>query len=347
MRRANPLLGLLLLLLLFTACGVDQDRGIFMAAGSYGDMAVVMPDEATRPLVDRFLGLFNSTHTFVIRDETRFTPDVFAPENWDLAKGYKNVLMLVVLDDGGRVAKEARKVVSAESWRKMEEAGGGIVRVNDPWSTYQLVVVVAARDRNSLGSVLIRNAESLRGNLEKSNRERILRRNRYDGLNEQLMTALWQRFHIFLEIPATFQANQSEPDGFPGLEIMRNGPSRGITISWRKVADPAADLKDRDLLLAMRQDLGTAMHDEELVPETLVWQDAEIGGVACVKLEGAWNSKRFAGGGPFWCYFIPDPTRDRLLCLDLLVFAPGLDKMDFFRRLDAIASTCATERPQP
>ena len=135
-------------------------------------------------------------------------------------------------------------------------------------------------------------------------------------------------------------------DGFPGIEMMRNGPSRGITFSWREVADPTAALGDRDLLLAMRQDLGTAMHDEELVPQTLVWRDAEIGGVACVKLEGAWNSNRFAGGGPFWCYFIPDPERDRLLCLDLLVFAPGMEKMDFFRRLDAIASSCATQRPR-
>jgi hypothetical protein len=66
-----------------------------------------------------------------------------------------------------------------------------------------------------------------------------------------------------------------------------------------------------------------------------------------VKLEGAWTSNRFAGGGPFWCYFIPDPDRGRLFCLDLLVYAPGMDKMDFFRRMEAIAGTFATTRPRP
>lgn len=349
MRRILVLPGLLLLsamALLIGACGIDKEQGILMAAGSYGDLAVLMPDDESRPMVDRFLSHFNANHTFVIKEEPAFTPDVFGPGNRDLAEGYKNVLMLVVLGDGGKVTKEARKVVSRGSWQKMEEAGGGIVRVNDPWSTYQLAVVVAARDRNSLGSVLIRNADNLRGIFEKSNRERILRRNRYDGLNEQLMNSLWQRFGIMLEMPQVYTGNQSEPDGFPGVEIMRSGPSRGITVSWQESEDPAASLSDRELLLDMRSRMGTAMHDEDLVPSTFVWSDAEIGGVACVKLEGAWNSRRFAGGGPFWCYFIPDPARQRLFCLDLLVFAPGMDKMVFFRRMDAIASTFATERPR-
>ncbi len=67
----------------------------------------------------------------------------------------------------------------------------------------------------------------------------------------------------------------------------------------------------------------------------------------CVKLEGAWTSNEFSGGGAFWCYFIPDSERGRMICLDLLVYAPGMDKMNFFRRLDAVASTFSMRRPQP
>ena len=103
-----------------------------------------------------------------------------------------------------------------------------------------------------------------------------LRRNRYDGLNEQLMNSLWQRFHVMLEMPQAYTGNQSEPDGFPAVEIMRSGPSRGITVSWQESEDPAAVLSDRELLLDMRGRLGTAIHDEDLVPSTLIWNSVPL-----------------------------------------------------------------------
>jgi len=333
--------------LLIAGCGVDQDKGIFMAAGSYGDLAVLLSDEGLAPTTNRFLGEFNTSHTFVINEETLFNPDVFTPERWELAKGYKNILLVVHLGGGGKVEKAARNIVSGDSWDRLEAAGGGLVQIKDPWSTYQLAIVVASRDRNSLGSQLRRNAARLRDMFETSNRERILRRNRYDGLHEQLMNTYWDRYGVFMEIPGVFHQTQREPDGFPAFELMLNGPSRGISVSWARTSDAAAFLKDDESLLALRERLGAAIHDEEIIPEAFVWSEAEIGGVSCRRLEGAWASNRIAGGGPFWSYFIPDPKGERVFCVDMLVFAPGMEKMSYFRRLDAIASTFSTTRPQP
>ena len=115
---------------------------------------------------------------------------------------------------------------------------------------------------------------------------------------------------------------------------------------WLKSENPIRDLANFDRLSRMREQLGTRLHSEETLPETFVWDEAEIGGVAVVKLEGAWNSTKFVGGGPFWSYFVPDPERGRIYCIDLLVFAPGMEKMNFFRRLDAVASTFTTKGPQ-
>jgi hypothetical protein len=333
--------------LLTSGCGIDSEKGILMAAGAYGDLAVVMSDDSLRPLADRFLAGMNQEKIFVIKPETLFKPDFFGPDRWDLAKGYKNALFLVRIGDGGGTAKAARKLMSQEAWQRLSEGGGGIVKVVDPWSTYQLVVVVASKDRNNLGSILNKNTEKIRLLFEDSNRERILRRNRYQGLNTALMDAYWERYGVFLEIPGEYRQNQLEPDGYPGLELMRNGPSRGISLAWREAEDPVALLADQDLLAAFRSELGDKLHGEEIIPSSFVWSPAQIGRVECVKLEGAWTSNKFSGGGAFWCYFIPDPARQRLACLDLLVYAPGMDKMNFFRRMDAVASTFSTQRPQP
>ncbi len=347
MRRNQVLSFVAVALLALGGCGMDKEQGILMAAGSYGDLAVVVSDDALSPLANRFLEAFNTSHVFVIKEEPSFKTDIFGPAKWDLAKGYKNALLLVAIGEGGKAEKAARGIVSAEAWQSLTAGGGGIVQVKDPWSTYQQVVVVAARDRNSLGSILMGNVEKIRGIYETSARDRILRRHRYDGLDDRLMTAYWDRFHFFLEIPQVYRQNQLEPDGFPGVELMQNGPSRGLTVSWEQAADPEAWLLDRDVLAAMRSRQGTALHDEEIMPESFVWSEAELGGVPCVKLEGAWTSNRFAGGGAFWCYFVPDADRGRIFCVDLLVYAPGMEKMDFFRRMDAIASTFSTRRPQP
>jgi hypothetical protein len=333
--------------LLICGCGFDSEKGILMAAGAYGDLAVVMSDDALRPLADRFLVGMNQEKIFVIKPETLFKPDFFGPDRWELAKGYKNALFLVRIGDAGKAAKTARKLMSKEAWQRLSDGGGGIVKVVDPWSTYQQVVVVASKDRNNLGSILAKNTEKIRLLFEDSNRERILRRNRYDGLNTALMDAYWGRYGVFLEIPGEYRQNQFEPDGYPGLELMRNGPSRGISLAWRKAENPVALLADQDQLAAFRSDLGDKLHGEEIIPSSFVWSPAQIGGVECVKLEGAWTSNKFSGGGAFWCYFIPDTARQRVTCLDLLVYAPGMDKMNFFRRMDAVASTFSTQRPQP
>jgi hypothetical protein len=338
---------LLIPCLLVCGCGIDSEKGILMAAGSYGDLAVVMSQDSLRPLADRFMSGMNLEMIFVIRPETLFKPDYFGPDRWELAKGYKNALFLVRIGDGGGAEKAARKLMSKEAWGRLYDGGGGIVKVVDPWSTYQQVVIVASKDRNNLGSILAKNTDKIRSLLEDSNRERILRRNRYEGLNTALMDNYWDRYRFFLEIPTKFRQNQLEPDRFPGLELMVNGPSRGLSLMWRKTDDPGAMLTDMDWLTKMRMDLGEELHGEEIIPSSFVWSPAEITGMDCVKLEGAWTSNEFSGGGAFWCYFIPDSERGRMICLDLLVYAPGMDKMNFFRRLDAVASTFSMRRPQP
>ena len=128
---------------------------------------------------------------------------------------------------------------------------------------------------------------------------------------------------------------------------MRTGPSRGISLAWMKSKDPVGLLADKEVLAAFRAQLGEELHDEEIIPSSFEWTSTEIGDAPAVKLTGAWTSNKFSGGGAFWCYFLPDPARGRMVCLDLLVFAPGMDKMGFFRRMDAVAGTFSTQRPQP
>ena len=347
MSKFRGLAALFVLPLLIAGCGFDRDKGILMAAGSYGDLAVVVSDENLRPAVERFLNKFNREYTFVIAREKVFAIDVFSPRQFDLCRNYKNILIVARIGDGGPVQKQVERLVSASTLQQMAGGGGALVQLDDPFATYQFGMVAATADRNSLISMLNNSAEKIRDIFQQKSRERIQRHNRHVGLQNGLMATLWDRFGFFIEIPEEFRQNQVEPDRFPGLELMATGPSRGISVSWMPHENPREALADRALLLEMREALGELMHNEELVPETFVWNEATIDGNPSVKLEGAWNSNVFAGGGPFWCYFIPDMQSKRLLCLDLLVYAPHEDKMGFFRNLDAVAATFSLQQPHP
>lgn len=344
MKRAALMISAVVLLAA-AGCGIDKEKGIFMAAGSYGDLAVVVSEPELRPAADRFLAGFVQEKTFVIKPEPTFRADVFEPDKWELAKGYKNVILLVQIGQGGDVEKAARGQVASDNWKRMTEGGGGVVQVKEPWSTYQHLVVAASRDRNNLSSLLQKNMDTIRTIFEESNRERILRRNRYEGLNTNLVNALVDRLGFFLEVPGEYVQNQLQPDGFPGVEMMRQGPSRGLSVSWLETDEPAVVLEDRDQLVALRERMGKRLHNEEILPETFQWSTAKFGDKQWLKLEGSWVSTTFDGGGAFWCYFIGDEVRGRIYCLDLLVYAPGMDKMDFFRRMEAVASTFDTKRP--
>ena len=347
MRRFFPWALALIVVLGLSACSFDDERPIFMAPGSYGDIAVVVSSDAMAGGLQGFKDAFNREFTFVIAREPEFNVDVYTPDKWELCKGYKNIIFLWRVGDGGAVEKMLRGRFNDEGEARVQTGTPVAVELKEPFASYQYALVVAGTDRNSLLSYMRRNAAELRERFETKAASRIMRRYRHEGLETELMSNLWLKHRFFMEIPSRFKLNQDVPDGYPAVEFMQSGPSRGLTIGWSQSSDPEMLMDQRMLLLELRKELGLKMHSEDVIPESLVWSTDTVGGMPAVRLEGAWNSRRFDGGGPFWCWFLADVEGRRVLCIDALAYAPGLDKMDYFRRLRAIVQTFSLERPQP
>ncbi len=318
-----------------------------MAAGSYGDLAVVLSDENLRAAVQPALDRLNQPVTFVIKEETPFNIDVFGPGKWELCRGYKNILFIVRWGDGTVVEKRIAGLLSPKNLARFQSGSGALVKLQDPFARYQFAIVVGASDRNTLASLLRGSVEQIGELIEQECSLRIQRRSRREGVREDLLASYWQRYRFLLEIPLTYRENQVEPAGFPGIEWIANGPTRGITLAWRSTDDPQGFLRDREALLDWRREIGLALHNEDLQDQTLQWNEETLGKLEAVKLTGAWASTKIAGGGPFRCFFLADPPAGRVFCLDLLVFAPGLAKMPFFREMQAVAGTFALELPHP
>jgi hypothetical protein len=332
-------------MLALTGC-VDRNEAILMAPGSYGDMAIVASTEEMHGALGAVVNELNDEFTFVIAHERRFNVDVFGPDQWHLCKAYKNVLFALEVPRGGKVVDAVEDLVSRADFARLASGAQPLLYLDEPFAQYQFAAIIAGPDRNTVISLLRRSAPEIRAMVEEKSVARILRRNRYDGLRTELMTQLWNLHRFYLEVPQEYALNQNRPGGYPAIELMQTGPSRGLTIAWRETADPAAMLADPQALLDFRAEVGRRMHAEEVVPEAVVWREDTLAGQPVVWLEGAWTSNDFAGGGAFWSWFVADPEGSRVFCLDALSYAPGMDKMEMFRRMRAVLQTFSLARPQ-
>lgn len=335
------------LLIAAAGCGGRDRQPILMAAGSYGDIAVCLSSAGLEPAVAPGLARFNPPVTFVIKDEPTYKIDVFAGDDWRFGRDYKNLLLLVNWADGGPVVKALEKLLPEAERQRLRAGGGGLAQFNDPFAGDQFAVLVAAGDRNTLASLLNRNAERLQGLFETSAHERLRRQQAREGIHDSLVTKYWREHRFLISLPLAYRVSQDQPGGFPGVEWTRTGPTRGLTLAWEHADDPAAALADRDRLLALRRRLGERMHKETIDDQVLEWSPTRLGELPAVRLTGAWNGAGVEGGGPFWSYFVADPEGRRVFCLDLLAYAPGMDKMPLFREMLAVAETFALRQPQP
>ena len=59
-------------------------------------------------------------------------------------------------------------------------------------------------------------------------------------------------------------------------------------------------------------------------------------------MRGLWRMNLFVQGGPFIAYAFHEPTQERLYLMYGFVLAPGKDKREFVRQLEAMARTFRT-----
>ncbi len=334
---------------LIHGCQSEGRDSIISAVGSYGDIAVVLSDPELDSHLVRFREVLNPQEIFVIRQEDTYRFHDFTADNWRNGRNYRNLLFVCRWGGGGGVESAVKKMLSDKTLDRLTSGRGGVVTVRDPFFRNQLAIVAVARNPNDLVRTLNSHADALRDTLSRDINRRIMADNRRQGLLPGVAESAWRRFGFSLELPDEFKENQTRPGGYPGVEWIRtDGTMRGVTVSWEAVDAPTMTLDDHDTLAMIRSRMGEAMHDEGMIEsDSFVWTEELVNGCPVVKLAGNWQSRRVEVGGPFWCYFLADEAGRRIYCVDLLVYAPNKEKMDYFRRLRASLETFSLAEPTP
>jgi hypothetical protein len=206
----------------------------------------------------------------------------------------------------------------------------------------QYVVFLAGNDRNQMQSAIRRQAQRLRHEIERKNRARVRDYLMSAGRDGEVERRIAAESPLRLRVPASYKLTPCRSEGDEGvIEIAATRPTRAVSVFYRVVDDPDI-LADRDRLIEIRRSWGERFLGENLQDEMgFEWRKDLLGDESLDVLAGFWKVADETKGGPFRTFFIHDPSIGRLYGINLLTYAPGMDKHRFMREAHAIAETFA------
>ncbi len=244
--------------------------------------------------------------------------------------------------------KKHRNILVVEYDKKLKEPIAEM-RTN-LWAQPQRVFKITAPDADSWVKAFEENKESFLALFNKSERERLMNIYRptadYKVINEVEKT-----FGIKMMIPEGFYVAKNEGN-FMWIRKELVDYSQGLIIYTRPYTDtlelsPSRLIYVRDSLLQKYipgpVDGSFMSTDKEFVlpqSKTIASFVADY----AVETRGMWNVVGDFMAGPFLSYTVVDEVYGRLITVEGYVYAPGKDKRDYLRQLEAILYTL--ELPQ-
>jgi len=316
---------LLAVILFFGSCETEP-RGKPSASGRTSEMVVIMdnnqwegePGELVRHT-------FSAAQPMLPQQEPMFDLRPIKRENFsNLFETHRNILD-VVLDE------------TLEDYR--------VETREDVWSYPQRVVRIYAPNVNELDSVLLTHEERLIELYLENERRRLI--NSFEMMsNPDVRNKLRDRYEVELKVPeGYFLAKEKENFAWVRRAGVDQDLEMGLLLTILPYTDPDKDF-DFDVIWSRRDSI-TKEHIPGELPDSYMTtyeeddfpplkREIDFKGRYAVELRGLWKMHGDFMGGPFVNYTMVDEDNDRLINLDVFVWAPDFDKRDYIRQLEAL-----------
>jgi hypothetical protein len=250
----------------------------------------------------------------------------------------KNVIVVGLLDGDDPASRELRRHLDGESMQGLSPKELYIATRENIYYGNQNVIFLAGHDRSLMQSAINAKGAALRGQIEIENRRRVLdflvSQGRKSSLEEQIASEAGFR----IVVPESYKVTRVMKGEDRGVvEIAATGPTRTVAVFWQDVPD-ADVLTRQEELLELRRAWGREFLEEDLQDGAGFTFSQELFlNEEVLKLAGFWEGETY--GGPFRTLFYHDAPSGRLYGLNLLTYAPAMEKHPFMREVHAIAET--------
>ncbi len=328
----------ILLPLLFLGNGCGEKR-IIPAVGPYSDVWLFTETGIQSPLLRGFVEALSHPITYVLEPENEFDVYLRDANQFSGNRDRKNLVLLTRTDRIGGLQSRVSKFLGGEILARVKREGHLILYKRDLFARDQDVYIILMNGSAEEKYVLTRLASTLRDRLRESTRERFRsflltgRENKGGG------KYLWREFGFTLRFPPEYHLLQEAPE-MGAIELHRKDPSRVIGVFWQNGVINPPIVADSLALISFRAGVvDTLYHGDQMLPSDWRFDRTKLGKHDAIRMRGIWANDRDMTGGAYATYFLHDKRRQRLLAVDLLIYAPGMSKHPFMRELEALAST--------
>jgi len=239
------------------------------------------------------------------------------------------------------VSKSHRNIIIAKISPRNKKPR--ILVQRDVWAKPQIVINLFGPNDSTTVNYLKLNGEKLLNLLNQAEINRTIvtyRKNRVKVIDDLLR----EKHHVSISVPIGYEVGIDSAN-FVMISHEQNDLTQSILIYNYSYSD--SDTFTPEYLINKRDEFtrkfvpgpasGSYMSVEQSYPVNL--HEYTRDNQYCTELRGLWKLEKGFKGGPFINISIPDKNRNRIVTVDAFVYAPGLNKRNYVRELEAILNT--------
>lgn len=213
----------------------------------------------------------------------------------------------------------------------------------DVWATPQVVVEISAPSVDAFLALFASNSSSIVGHVLKKEEERILKSYRAQE-NLDVVKPVETSFGVKLTVPKGYNIVRQE-ENFCWIRYETKDVTQSILIYTEpytkentfSVAGMVEAIDDFSKQFVPGPEASTYMSTFMEYPPRM--SETSLNGKYASKLVGLWHIERALMGGPFVSYAMLDASEKTVIHLHGFVFAPGKNKRNYLRQVDAIINS--------
>jgi hypothetical protein len=314
-------------LIITTGCEQGEDTYLPEGKGRPGELVIVIDTTLQNSTTGRELEkIFLGEYPALPQPEPRFDVITIPHQNFStIFKQVKNILDIQI------VSKQKELIA---------------VQKRNEWATNQLVVKIIAPSEEDLIAYLMEEGENIANLFE--DEEALRKINDLKSIaSEKHRQELENKFKINLLIDKYFITAKNDSNYIWYRKDRKLGNKYAVQniliYSQPYIADSLLETKN---IIAVRNKITKIMKGPAKGSYIKVFEDYEpdvrefsLKNTYVKEIRGLWDMENAFNGGPFVSYSFVNPNNNSLITIDVSVFAPGSEKRELVRELEAIALT--------
>ncbi len=269
-----------------------------------------------------------------------------APKDLGGLTRYTNLILLSTLDAKDDTKEMLEKILppGSEIRHKVEQDSSFLFKSPDAWAKGQLLVVIAAKDKETLKQRLQTDKDVIFTVFDEYSNEKLassmFKRYEQAEISEKLMQEHGWNVRVQHDYVLAIDSLDAR-----FVWLRRMNPQRWLFVYWEPVDDPS--ILTKEWMLETRNRLTNDFYEGDFVLQDDEFKvsenEVDFANKYALRLDGIWQNEKHSIGGPFRSYAFYNESDQRIYMLDCAVFAPGSRKWSYMRQLDVIAHTFKTK----